>query len=128
MISPCSSTPAATVNGRPLVSGVLIAVVAISRVPAGGTEGGDGGGGGSQGQEALDGGLLDVERGDDVDLVADRLQVARLVLDDQGDEPGLGRALPGDERRLDLGRDVADGVGDEDDVRVARGGLHRLVE
>src|SRR4051794_34505593 len=101
MISPCSSTPAATVNGRPLVFGVLIAV-AISRVPEGGTWGGDDNGVRSQGQDALDGRLLDVERGDCVDLVADRRQVARLVLDDQGDEPGLGRALPGDERRPDL--------------------------
>src|SRR4051794_21829231 len=104
MISPCSSTPAATGKGRAVGLGVLIAV-AISRVPEGGTEGGDGGGIGSKGQEALDGGLLDVERGDCVDLVADRRQVARLVLDDQGDEPGPGRALPGDERRPDVGRD-----------------------
>src|SRR4051794_18904913 len=75
-ISPCNSTLATTVNGRPLVFGLLI-TVAISRVPEGGTRGGDGRGVGSQGQDALDGGFLDVERGDDVDLVADRLQVAR---------------------------------------------------
>src|SRR5262249_37946858 len=52
---------------------------------------------GSKGQHAADRLLGRRERADGVHLVADEGQVAGLAVDDQGDQPGLHRALPGQE-------------------------------
>src|SRR5262245_38941778 len=61
------------------------------------------------------------ERLNDVQLVADGGQVTGGGLDDERDEAGLHRLLPGDECRLQIRTQPAEGVGDEDQVGLAGG-------
>src|SRR6266545_3233191 len=77
------------------------------------------GGSGSDGQDTLEGGFTDGEGGHLMHFVADVRQVARGTLDDQGNQSSLGLPLPIQKLELNFSWNAAEGVGDEEHVRVA---------